>query len=495
VKKLITPFSVGLLTVITLVSGAVFVSLLSSGLDTDKGYAVLATFDDVSGLLEKSRVQVAGLNVGQIEKIRLVGEKAEVTLRITTPLYQDAKVVKKQSSLLGDYYVHLIPGSQKPALKDGDTIPTVISLTGIESAFTDLEAISGDIKEVTRTLRLVMGGTEGENMLRQVAGNLADTTQALRDSVTGGQDQVERILANVDRITADIGRVTGPGTRDLAAILEETRQIVHQVNTLLVDNKGELGSALASLRTATDKLNQNLDQLQGTLEHTRSISQKIDQGDGTLGRLVNDSHLHQEVDSLVTDVGDLVNSYSGLQTVVGLRSEYSFLGNSMKQYVSVRLQPRADKYYFLEIIDDPRGSTSVTQRTTRTNDPSRVNLSQEEVVETTDSLKLSLQLAKRYHFLTGRFGIIEGSGGAGGNVSLLDDNLEFSLDLFDFGLDLNPRLKLMAHYQFYNHIYVAGGMDDALNGQNRDYFIGAGVRFTDEDLKSLLMAAPMPSLQ
>ena len=492
-KKLLTPLRVGLLTLVGLGAFIFLFGNVKEGIDEGSGYTVHAIFDDASGLLAKSRVQVAGINIGQIEAIELAGEKAKVTIRVTIPLYQDAAVIKKQASMLGDYYLSLIPGRKKPRLQDGDRIPKVIADAGVGAIFNELQDITEDIREVTRSIRAVVGGEKGERMLQSLVENLAETTVAIRASVSRNEEAVDRTLSNLERITSDLAEVTGPGGRRITQILAETHEIVHQINEVVGQSKAEVGESVSSFRAALTRLNSNLEELEGTLGHVRSIAGKVDGGQGTLGRLVNDDHLHREVDGLVTDVGDFVSSLSGLQTIVGLRTEYSFLGNSMKHYVSLRLQPKADKYYLFELIDDPRGRTSVTQRTRRTNDPGQPSLVQEELVETTDSLKVSVQLAKKYHFLTGRFGIIEGSGGVGGDISLLKDNLEIAMDIFDFGLDLNPRFKMWFSYQFFSHLYVTGGMDDTLNPQNRDYFIGAAIRFTDEDLKALLTAAPLPS--
>lgn len=490
-KKLVTPFRVGLLTLAALASFAYLFGNVREGID-EGGYEVYAVFDDASGLLVKSRVQIAGINVGQIERIELLGEKAKVVLQVTVPLYQDAKVVKRQASMLGDYYLALVPGSKQPALKHGDAIPTVLGGSGVNEVFDNLQVITQDISAVTRSLRSVMGGEQGEQLLRTVAQNLAQTTEAIRESVIGNQDAVARTLANLEKITSDLSGISASGGNDLAQILAETRQIIHQVNSLLAEHKDEIGDSMGSLRLALEKANKGLDEMDTALTHVKSITEKVDRGEGTLGKLINDGEIHEEMTGLVGDVNDLVSSYTGLKTIVGLRSEYSFYDNSMKNYVSVRLQPRADKYYLLEVIDDPRGKTKITQRTTRTWDPSATPLVQSEEVETTDELKISLQMAKRYHFLTGRFGIIEGTGGLGVDVNLLHDNLELSCDLFDFGLDLNPRLKLMGNYQFFSHLYFLGGMDDALNANGRDYFFGAAIRFTDDDLKALITAAPMP---
>ena len=66
-------------------------------------------------------------------------------------------------------------------------------------------------------------------------------------------------------------------------------------------------------------------------------------------------------------------------------------------------------------------------------------------------------------------------------------------DLFDVGEDVRPRFRAAAAYSFFQHVYVLGGIDDILNDESSDFFFGVMLRFNDEDLKTVLTAAPAPS--
>ena len=59
-------------------------------------------------------------------------------------------------------------------------------------------------------------------------------------------------------------------------------------------------------------------------------------------------------------------------------------------------------------------------------------------------------------------------------------------DVFGFGESLKPRYRLYLGYQFLNRLWVLGGADHIFLADRRDYFLGLSLRFTDEDLKSIL---------
>jgi phospholipid/cholesterol/gamma-HCH transport system substrate-binding protein len=101
--------------------------------------------------------------------------------------------------------------------------------------------------------------------------------------------------------------------------------------------------------------------------------------------------------------------------------------------------------------------------------------------------------ARRISFATFRFGIKESTGGVGVDLHFLDDALQISMDAFSIGTDVYPRLKFLAALEFIRGLYIVGGADDVLN-VDRDFFIGAQIRFTDEDLKAILTFAPSSML-
>jgi phospholipid/cholesterol/gamma-HCH transport system substrate-binding protein len=177
---------------------------------------------------------------------------------------------------------------------------------------------------------------------------------------------------------------------------------------------------------------------------------------------------------------------------VNLRSEYQFRTSSTKNYVQFILQPKEDKSYIFEVVDDPRGVRETVIEDVQTTSPEagRAFQYRERRTTTVDGLNFSLMFAKRYYWLSLRFGIIEGTGGIGANMHFLEDRLEVLVDLNRFGEEARfPRMKALALFELVPHVYAHGGVDDPLNPGTIDYFLGLGVRFNDEDLKTLLTVA------
>ena len=98
------------------------VSFLGGG-----GYVVFAEFPSVGGLKPGSTVEIAGVEVGRVESIRLKNYEALVTLRINSgvKLQEDSIASIKTKGLIGERYLRLSPGGSDKIIEPGGRIREV----------------------------------------------------------------------------------------------------------------------------------------------------------------------------------------------------------------------------------------------------------------------------------------------------------------------------------------------------------------------------------
>jgi phospholipid/cholesterol/gamma-HCH transport system substrate-binding protein len=515
---------------------AIGLTLIGSNIGRAAGYTVFAYFDDATGLGVRTRVQIAGIPIGQVEKVELdpVSARAKVFLHIRKQyaLHKDASIIKRSESILGDFLLDMRPGSpEQPLLQDGDEITIVLRQPGVNEVFNQMNKIAADISEVTGNLRKVLGSQEGEENLHAILSNLARLSRTLDQTVTRSSAQLDDILTNFRSFSSDVSTLTRTEQGDIIAILQNTRDATAEARDVLRTigvivgsrEKGELKEG--ELKEGAAGLKGSLDKLDKTLANVESISKKIDSGQGTIGHLVNDDKLGKDLDKAANSLSNLFGAADSLRIELFERSEFLVgrfnpsSGNNpgantaynpwAKNYFGIKIQPKPDKWYGAEIIDDPRGVTRLV-KTTNTDFAGNpipspffpANLSQ---ITNERTLKFSVYIAKRYGAFSGRFGILESTGGFGGKVYFLNDQLTVSLDAFEFANPLKPHptLKAYVDYKFFDHLLITAGAFDFANPRvadpvdtsriisGRDYFIGAGFYFTDEDLKQIFAAVPV----
>ncbi len=128
------------------------------------------------------------------------------------------------------------------------------------------------------------------------------------------------------------------------------------------------------------------------MKNMEEVTSKINDGKGTIGELVNNPTIAQNVEQITEDAGGFVRSITQLQTIVGLRSEYNFLTSSFKNYLSIQLMPRPDKFYLIELVEDPRGYRT---KTITIDNNSQTGTSSDTRVTLTEQLRFTLQFGKR----------------------------------------------------------------------------------------------------
>ena len=95
-----------------------------------------------------------------------------------------------------------------------------------------------------------------------------------------------------------------------------------------------------------------------------------------------------------------------------------------------------------------------------------------------------------------RLGIIESTGGIAADYYAWNDRIKFSMDAWNFNSkephNEKTHAKATLTYNVNNLIFVNAGYDNFLNKDRAHGYVGAGLRFNDENLKYLLGSVPIP---
>ncbi len=476
-----------------------------------------AQLRDASGMPIGSRVVVAGLPVGEITSLTIDGRYARVKFKVRrdVPMWSSAVVFKKATSLLGDNYLEIDPGTPEttdPAgavvkndrLVDGDQIVRVVEATSpdqllrrIEQSLPAVDDVLLSVKSLSDDMRRVVNGP-----IASVAAKVDTLVDREGKTVSEILERADRSMARIEAITADIRALTGNADERVTKILDNLDAASAEAKTLVATAKDEV--------TLTgDKLRQKLDLVDQVVANTESITRKIDGDQGTLGRLVNDPTIADNVESITSDAKGFLGTLFGLQSYVGLRSEYNVASGLARHYVSIELHTRPDKFYLIELERGPRGNYPDTtlELDPTTPDGAAGIWTRRAVI--TDKMRFTFQFAKRFGWLTLRYGVKESTGGIGADFEgqWWDRHLRLSADIFDATFDTYPRVKLAAALELFRGIYIVGGVDELLNQPDtlridtgagtvpaqfdefhfgRDFFVGGLVRFNDRDLAALL---------
>jgi len=430
-----TEFAVGLFALFGL-AVIIFMSLQvnrhqSAGRSANSYYA---DFDSVSGLIPKIPVEVAGIISGYVDTIELHENKARVTVIINkkVKVYANAVLLIRDRGVLGDRYVVLNPGTiDNEELVDGDQIMFTQSQS-------DFEKLQKTLAETAVTLKELLESDNPKGALGKTIANLRDITDKINTMVGNNQEAIDAIVENV-------------------------RSLTHQINQISLENRDEIKEMVANLN---------------------EITEKIRNGEGSLGKLINDDTTVNNLNSTLEGVNNTLSLFTRVQLKFRYRGEYLMSSNDLQNLFGIMISPGPDKYILVELVSSPQGETVVTDTIINSGGTSTTT----QTIQTNSGLTFTVQFAKRFWDATLRVGLIRSQGGVGLDYHFFKDRLVLTGEMFDMNRPNNrPVVRLYGTLYLYHHLILTGGVDDLLNQMGgKDPFVGLGLQFTDNDFKALL---------
>jgi len=473
---------------------------------------VTAVFDSVAGLDNKSTVRVAGVRVGKVKDIKLRPDgKAQVTLEVDADvqLHRNAEAKVANLGLLGEKYVELDPGTPGTPVVEADTLV----LRGSQPASMDdvtnqVAAIATDVKAITESLRNVVGGQAGQKRLEDIVDNVRGITADVRTLIDANRSNVDATLSNAREITAQL-------KVEIPKLAQSIDRVANSLGGTVNENRADVREIVANLKQLSADL-------KTTDKNVNDITGQIRSGEGTVGKLIYSNETHDKLAAALTSVESGVNELkntlgraSRISMDLGIRSELlaggrrntlgdtantrDFGGNS-RSAVSLLITPNPERnrFYNVEIVDDPRGrrQDKVFEETVIDPVTGKSTTTVTKQTKFDRNFLVSAQVGWNLAPFTARIGLVDSTGGAGLDYRW-NDRLRFTGEAFDFGkrYENNPHVRVFGEYVVRREqprtpqIFVRSGVDNALN--NTAVTFGGGIRWRDDDLKYLLGSIPI----
>jgi len=247
-------------------------------------------YTNVEGLVPSTPVTINGLNVGTVTEIGFKGDgsgKLAVKLVVNSDFKfsKNSKAELYETGLIGGKAVAIIPafdGAENA--KNGDVLQG-----SVKAGLTDL--VNQRLTPLQEKIEIMMVGADSLlsnvnevfdeqtkanlrasiSSLNDIVSNFKETSKAIDLLVAGNEEKLKTTLTNVDNIASNLSKTTA--------------------------------------QLAEADLKQIISTLEATIQNFKSISSKITQGEGSIGKLLNDETLYnnlegasREMESLILDI-------------------------------------------------------------------------------------------------------------------------------------------------------------------------------------------------
>ena len=319
---------VGVLILVSLGILAAFV-LIMGGLSFEKTYTVYVDFDNPGGLQTGAPVRVAGVKCGKVSEMQFMGgkidpktnrrtlvrAKVQIEQRVKDSIHEDADFYVTTQGVLGEQFLAIDPGSpQKPVLTEN----TIVK--GIDPPRLDLFlAKAYELLDTT-----INGIRNNRELISDIATNTAGLLKGLNTTLSDNRERINRIVENLEALSVEantltshartnyvdnpkiartidnIDKLTTELQRDSGPMIKDAREAVANLNRASKVIGGE--EEHAKLKKTIDDVAQLAARANATTADAQSIVQHIKKGNGTVGALVMDEAIYDDVQEMVRDL-------------------------------------------------------------------------------------------------------------------------------------------------------------------------------------------------
>jgi phospholipid/cholesterol/gamma-HCH transport system substrate-binding protein len=420
--------------------------------------------NDATGIFKSSKVKISGINVGVVKDIQLSEGKAKVQIILDRghKIEKGSYILPRSQGILGDRFLEIVIPENEKEREDLD-----------KNGSRAVPKAEGN--SFLRFLNLLLPVATANELYR--SGDTIPSTQG-----TASADDVMRKLGDI--------------SQDVKVLAKDLKEIIH-------DNKGDISVAIKAIRRSADNLDLILKDisekntrtdlkeairgLRDSVQNIKDISEKINKGEGTIGKLVNDPQTADQLVRALNSINEFLDRARRTQVSVDISTNYITGTHKSKSFFDLRVMPRSSYGYKFGLVQDPGGRLTKTEKSVSVGGAPPVVTVEESYDKT--AFKFNLQFIRKVYQTSFRVGMIESTGGVGFDQEIWRNHLFLTGEVFDFGRDnQNARVRVFARLLFLDSIFIQAGYDDlaakVTSDRSKSFFGGVGLSFDDNDLKN-----------
>ena len=305
-----------MLTVLLLMG---YFTIVISGVDVLSGrhrVPVRVAFSQVGGLKDRDNVMYRGTKVGVVERVEVTPSNLVVTARI------DSNVILREGysatvcslSMLGGTYLRLDEGEGESLDLETTLFRGVTPTDWMEDLRQIASTVNGFVSgpEIGVIVTNAVEASEKAREFTEDAKRMADDVKAFIDKANHFADKAVAVADRVERGDGMVGKLLSSDDTvydDFKETMANAKEISAKVNRDKVFDDLEAG--IAAFRKAAEEFDAKGMSEKGAalLADLGVVAERLKNGEGTLGRLSNDTELYDEVKGLMKDVREVVDNY------------------------------------------------------------------------------------------------------------------------------------------------------------------------------------------
>jgi phospholipid/cholesterol/gamma-HCH transport system substrate-binding protein len=425
-----------------------------------KGYVLYACIDDASGLEKKAKVKLRGVSVGKVEDLKLDESRVKLKLFIkeNVKIPKGSMVTLTQDNVLGGKYVKIIPSNSNVYYSKNETIMKYLKTSSLDDLMNNVNSAVDEVKILIKKLNVALNKESIDNF-HQTLANIKDASYSLKEVLKTANNKLPSLIDNANSLVTTYKNIGVKIDKKIPSILNKADTLLAKLNKTGDTLNVKLGPTIDEYKKLGKNANSILEDNKDNIKEALASAKDF---------FVSGGESFKKIDKFLA-------SATKSQIDVEFNSKLLTRDGNSKSYAQLSYIPNPTKYYILGITSSKDYS-----------DLAKIDKKHED-----NKIYFTAEYGKRFNNLLLRGGIIENTGGLGVDYFMLNDKLVLSSEIYDFNAvnDVrgnNPHLNLAAKYIYLKHLEFLAGVENVLNSKAVSAFLGLGIKFRDNDLKTII---------
>lgn len=265
-------------------------------------YVLYAVYPEIDGLIEANPLLINGFKVGQINDISLIqGKGGKYEVLVTFLLTEDVQIPKNSiaravsSDLLGSKAVEIVYSKETDFVQSGDTL-VAESEEGIKTA------VSKQLAPLQKKAESLISSMD--SVMTVVSGILNAKT---RDNLDKSFESIKKAIQSLEQTAYKLDDLMASEKAKISAILSKLNNLA----TVLDKDKDKIDNIITNFSSMSDSLAKSqlksaVNNADKTLKELSEIMAQINNGNGTLGKLIKNDSLYKNLTNASADLDKLL---------------------------------------------------------------------------------------------------------------------------------------------------------------------------------------------
>jgi phospholipid/cholesterol/gamma-HCH transport system substrate-binding protein len=283
---------IGIMVVFAILIGVVGFRVMRDVPILNNGNQLLSVFSKVDGLSVGKKIYFNGVDIGSISEIVLTeNDSVLVVMNIDSAfeIPNDSRAVIQATDFLGTKAVVIQKGNSSKMAEDESYLKGVFD----EGSLIELQEkglnLSDKVTEIGQNLN---------NVLKSI-------DQTLNEEV---KNDVKNSISEVEKMTSESRKLLQENRKTVANTLKSLENMASQADSITAENRPEIKKLIASFQQQLDAIDRTSQSIDSVSFQLTVFLKKINAGEGTLGKLANDSSLYTNLDSLAVGLNTLIRN-------------------------------------------------------------------------------------------------------------------------------------------------------------------------------------------